>query len=403
MDGDGRVLFDRGLVLEPLEPTQDGVDAPAGPYRLTPRQHQPRDAPGVASRLGVLDGRLRPAVRLEPDGRPRMERRDHFGFPPSELGMQELSEQLVVAVPLAVAVKGDYQEVVAVQLFEYPARAAGVENSVAERTAQTVEDRRAGEERHLGARRPVEDLGAEIVAYKTVVAREGDHGFGTRAASLHGQRGQVQPGRPSLGALDEDMNLLARKLNPGPAQQRGRLPVAHGQLVRSNFDDAALRPQAGRRQRQDVPGGDSELRPCWHGQGKFRDGVETFLIGDRLGVVDDDGHRLADRPQGGDEEGDDGWARARRGEGAENRRADPLNPVQSHGQVGEEDGGVVVVVVGGQPRQARPSRLGPLRHERGLAVAGGRHHGDDSGAAHPGQAVQQRGAGHHPGAADGQE
>ena len=47
------------------------------------------------------------------------------------------------------------------------------------------------------------------------------------------------------------------------------------------------------RQRQIVPGRDGELRPGWHGKAQFGDGVEAFPIGDRLGVIDDDGYGLA--------------------------------------------------------------------------------------------------------------
>ena len=146
MDGDGRVIVDPGFVLEPLHPTQDGVDPPARPHRLHPLEHEPGHLLGVTAGPGVFDGRLRTAVRLEPGRGPRMQGRDHPRLPAFEFGVQQLPEQLVVSVPIAASVEGDHQQVVPVEPVQHPARSLGIKSGIAERTAQAVEDRRAGQE-----------------------------------------------------------------------------------------------------------------------------------------------------------------------------------------------------------------------------------------------------------------
>ena len=103
-------------------------------------------------------------------GRPGVELRHHLRLPPQQLGVQQLTEQVVVAVPLAPAVERDHQQVAALQPIEHAAGSLAAHGHVAERTGQPVEDRRAGQERDVGPRHPVEELRAQVVAHEAVVA-----------------------------------------------------------------------------------------------------------------------------------------------------------------------------------------------------------------------------------------
>ena len=120
VDGDGRVVLDPRPVLQPLHPAQHRVDPATGPHRLHQVQDQPGDLLRVARGLGVFDGRLRHGVRLVPLRRPGVQPGNDVRLASAELGVQQLSEQLVVAVPLAAAVERDHQEVAALQLLREP-------------------------------------------------------------------------------------------------------------------------------------------------------------------------------------------------------------------------------------------------------------------------------------------
>ena len=119
-----------------------------------------RHAIRVAGRLGVLERRLRHAVRLAPLGGPQVESRDDLRFAPPQLGRQQLAEQVVVAVPLAAAVEWHHEQVAGLELLEHATRSRLTQRGVAERSGHRVEDRRVRQERRLGRQDPIEDLGA---------------------------------------------------------------------------------------------------------------------------------------------------------------------------------------------------------------------------------------------------
>ena len=77
-------------------------------------------------------------------------------------------------------------------------------------------------------------------------------------------------------------------------------------------------------------------------------------------------------------------------------RVDRLDPVQRNRERAQQHDGVVVPVVAGDPGHARADPFGPLRHERGLAVAGRGDHGDDR-CLGGGQPVDQGRPGDDPG------
>ena len=68
------------------------------------------------------------------------------------LGAQEVSEQVMVPIPLAGPVEGDEQQVRVCERLQHCARAGAAEHRIAQRPAQPIEDGRAREEGDLGRR-----------------------------------------------------------------------------------------------------------------------------------------------------------------------------------------------------------------------------------------------------------
>ena len=130
------VLLDEAVRLEPLHPAQHGVGAPAGPDGAGDLQHEAgrhdrrRRPPG--------HGRWRPRVpvRLAPCRRPEVEGRHHVGLPTPQLRRQQLSEELVVAVPLPPPVERDHEQVPTLQTLQHLGRIAScrVSRRTADRT-----------------------------------------------------------------------------------------------------------------------------------------------------------------------------------------------------------------------------------------------------------------------------
>ena len=85
----------------------------------------------------------RPAVHSRCTTRPpRIESRREVGVASSELGLEHLPEQVVVAEPAALVVEGNDEQVLALQLLEHLSRVIALEHRVAERAAHRLEDRR---------------------------------------------------------------------------------------------------------------------------------------------------------------------------------------------------------------------------------------------------------------------
>ena len=291
--GDRRVPLDQAALLEPLHPAQHRVHAAARPDRLHHLQDQPRDQVGVAGGLGVVDGQLGQVVGLAPGGRADVERPGLPGLTALQLGPEQLPEQVVVAVPAVVPVQRHQQEVRPLQRLQHPARPAGVQDGVAQRPAQAVQYRRAGEERHQLRGEPGQQLLAEVVGHEAVVAGEGEPGVGLGAARLQGQRRQVQPDRPPLGAADQLGHLRPGRGDPGPLQQGTGLEPVHGQLAGPELQHPVLGGLQGRRQRRPEPGGQRQPRARREVQGDLGDLVQAPPVGEQLDVVQDQADGVA--------------------------------------------------------------------------------------------------------------
>ena len=173
------------------------------------------------------------------------------------------------------------------------AESVRLEHRIAQRRAQSVEHRRAGEERDLlgaaggraprsGSTRPGTD-GCRAVPPAAA-------GAGPR---LHGEGRQVQTGRPALRPGGQLLDVGRQQLDPAVAEQLGGLLGIEGQVVDPELVQTAVGAQ---------PGGG----PAGRGRGRRRaavlrgelerdlgDDVEGLGVRDRLGVVDGEGERLA--------------------------------------------------------------------------------------------------------------
>ena len=401
MHGDRRVVLDQPVRLEPVHPAQHGVRASAGPDRVGDLQDEPGDTIGVAGALGVVDRVLRRPVGLEPCRRAHVELAGSARFLPAQLRQQQLAQQVVVAVPLAAPVERHDEEVAALQLFQQRARSRRVERGIAQRATHPLEHGGTRQERRLAFRQPIEQLGPEVVDHEAVVTAERPVGRGAWRTAAGSECREVQTGRPALGAGLQRMHVRRGELDTHRVDEGDGLGLGHREVVDSDLDDPALGAQARRRQWQLVARADGELRARRQPEGEGEDGVEALPVRHGFEVVDDEGDRLAHRRQRGDEAPGHLEPGARGGEGTEQRRRETFDPVQRGGDVGQQDDGVVVVIVGGDPAGSWRLALGPLHERRRLAVPGwGDHgqHGRPGCAEHRGE---QLGAGDDPRAGEG--
>ena len=205
-------------------------------------------------------------------------------------------------------------------------------------------------------------------------------------------------GQPSV-RLDELVDVGVGQPDTGALEQGLRLVAVHGQLAGPDLGHLPLRPEQGHRQRRSASGHDHQLGPSGEVHRQLGHRVKACLVVEQLQVVQDEGDRVRHRREGGREPGHHGGRgrHARGGQGGEDPRVDRLDPVEGHGDVGQQHDRVVVATVDRDPGHAASLALGPLGHERRLAVAGWGDDGDDRLGV-PDQPVQQRGPGHHPGA-----
>ena len=103
----------------------------------------------VACRKGVIDGALDGVVRLVPLGGSPVEGGHQLGLADRELSLEEVPQERVVAVRPAVLV---HQQGRACKLTQDIGRPCPIRHDIAERRGQSLEDRRAGQERDLGRR-----------------------------------------------------------------------------------------------------------------------------------------------------------------------------------------------------------------------------------------------------------
>ena len=192
--------------------------------------------------------------------------------------MQDVSEEVVVAVPAPVAVERDEEQVRPVQGLEHRSAtpAAGAlrqgADRVAQRPGEPVEDRGVEQEAPYVVGLSTEDLVGEVVDDEPVVASEPGDEAGAVVAVAQRERRQLEGGDPPLGACLECCEVRGREVKAVEVVEvAGDLLTREAKVGGADLDELPACPQPGERQRRVGPGAD--------GQPKLR----------RL-VVDEEGH-----------------------------------------------------------------------------------------------------------------
>ena len=120
----------------------------------------------------MVDGRLEVPGAVVPGAGPAMQPGDVSGALVEQARVQDVGEQVVVAVPAAVVVEGHDEQVLSFQGRQGrpPVRTAG--DGIAQRSGHPVEHRRLEQEPPQVVGLAVEDLVGEVVHDEPVVARE---------------------------------------------------------------------------------------------------------------------------------------------------------------------------------------------------------------------------------------
>ena len=106
------------MARQPLHPPQHGADPSTRPDGAHQLEDELRHAVGVAWQPGVLDRILGQAVLLVPGRSPGMQLGNLVRGFQSELSLQVVAQEVVVAVPLPVTVEGKDQHVPADEVLE---------------------------------------------------------------------------------------------------------------------------------------------------------------------------------------------------------------------------------------------------------------------------------------------
>ena len=191
-----------------------------------------------------------------------MELGDVTGSLLEQVRVQHVAEQVVVAVPGAVAVERDQEQVRPVQRLEHrpAAPAAGQPaDRVAQRPGEPVEDRGVEQEAAYVVGLAAQDLVGEVVDDEPVVAGEpGDEArTGRRGRAARGR--QLEGRDPALGPRLERRDVGVREAEAVEVVEvAGHLVAGEAQVGGADLDQLAPSPQPRQRQRGVGAGADDQ-------------------------------------------------------------------------------------------------------------------------------------------------
>ena len=187
------------IIADRVQPRPERVH-PAGVYAAGPVTRDDLDGAGdVVPGQSVSDRFLHRSPPLVPFARAPVQDGHDAGLGLHEPAQQHLAEQLVIPEPLPVVVQGYEKQVLTLEDVDYLRRVGRADNRVAQRWREPVENRGPAQETPDFAGLAAEHLLGQEVTHEAVIPGELPDEGARAGVTAKRERGEVYPGRPSLG------------------------------------------------------------------------------------------------------------------------------------------------------------------------------------------------------------
>jgi hypothetical protein len=250
------------IVREHREPAlqDDGLSAAEGLAKVL--LHESRRPCPVAGRQDMPNRVVDQAVPFVPGCGSAMQLRFLSSLDPVQPGAEEIAEQVMEAVPAALLVQGDQEQVGALECLEHVLAVGIAGDRVTKRAGETLEDRRPEQERPHPVRLALQYLLAQVVEDVAMSSRERtQEGIGVRSLT-EGQRGKLQAHRPPLRTAVQSGDGLRRQVEiPHLAKQRRGLVGGESEVTGPQLGELAAGTKAGEGEGRVAPAGDDDVQP----------------------------------------------------------------------------------------------------------------------------------------------
>ena len=181
-----------------------------------------------------------------------------------ELRSEEVTEQVVVAVPPAAIVERDDERIRAREGLERIGRVVRAEHRSAQGWRHPVEDRRAEQERRELARLAPKHLFEEVVGDLVLSAGQAGSPRGGIVAVSQRERCQRDRGGPPLRPLAQSLGRLLRQFQATAGGNGSRLLRVEGEERGPDLDQVATCTEAAEAQSRVSTRDEHQLRAGWH-------------------------------------------------------------------------------------------------------------------------------------------
>ncbi len=242
------------------EPTQQGGQLAAHQHRQTMHFEQRLHARPIGGRHGIGHGRVHGALLLVPGAGATVQLWRPFGVRCFQTSAQQVGEQAVVTVPLALLVQGDQEQIGLLQRRQGGRAVVAAGEGVAQRTGEALQDGGLEQEGLYRWGLAPQYLLGQIVQHIAVAAGKGAHKAGHVVPALHRERCQLQPGDPAFGASFQRDHVAGRQVEVHHLVEKGRgLVGREAQVGLAQFSQLAAPAQTCQGQRRVGAGGKGQM------------------------------------------------------------------------------------------------------------------------------------------------
>ena len=282
------------LGRKPTHPAKELPEPPAPDELEVALDQQVGDHIGILSGSGVLDRFLHEPLRATPGRRAAAELACCLG---AELELQDLSEQMVVAIPLAAIVQRDEEHVRVREVGKHRKRVLAPQNGVAQLRREAPEHRCTHQEVLDLRRKCRQNLFGQIFPNLAGTAREFPYSLVGVPQIPEPQSGQIDARGPSLRAIDKQLHALGGQVDSLTNDELARLLDCESQLPSADLRYPPARPQTPEADRRVRAGRGNQARIRRQPLDRLRDRAHRSITADGVHVVEHDRHPPAIRDE----------------------------------------------------------------------------------------------------------